>query len=301
MSLNMPMPFVSILMTTYNREKYITDAIESVLRLTYSNWELIICDDCSTDNSLAIAKQYEEMDNRIKIYKNDVNLGDYPNRNRAASFAKGKYIKYLDSDDLIYPHGLGVMVSAMEEFTEAAFALSYSKPQDVKPYPFILMPNEAYREHFLGRGVLNTGPSGSIIRRDIFESEGGFKLKRFLGDNELWLRLASKYPMVKMHPALIWWRQHEGQEIKAGNNSGYYEIETFLLYKNILESNSSPLNESERKMALQKLKQHHARHILRMALLKGQFRATYSLYKKTNINLSELLTGLRPYVYYHSS
>src|SRR5258706_11542994 len=135
-------PLVSILMTVYNREKYIASAIESVIQLQYNNWELIICDDCSIDNSMAIAKQYEGKDKRIRVYKNEVNLGDYPNRNRAASFAKGKYIKFLDSDDLIYPHGLDVMVNAMEQFTEAAFALSHTRPEDIKPYPFMLTPHE---------------------------------------------------------------------------------------------------------------------------------------------------------------
>ena len=65
---------------------------------------------------LAIAKSYEQKDARIKVYVNDKNLGDYPNRNKAASYAKGKYIKYLDADDLIYPHGLEVMVHTMEQF-----------------------------------------------------------------------------------------------------------------------------------------------------------------------------------------
>ena len=53
-----------------------------------------------------LPKRYEKKDARIKVYVNQTNLGDYPNRNKAASYAKGKYIKYLDADDLIYPHGL---------------------------------------------------------------------------------------------------------------------------------------------------------------------------------------------------
>lgn len=89
-------PLVSILMTAYNREKYIAEAIESVLASTYTNFELIIVDDCSADRTLEIAKSYEEKDKRIKIYINEKNLGDYPNRNKAASLAKGVYLKYLE-------------------------------------------------------------------------------------------------------------------------------------------------------------------------------------------------------------
>ena len=90
-------PLVSVLMTAYNREKYIAEAIESVLASTYSNLELIIVDDCSKDNTLQIATNYQAKDDRIKVYKNEKNLGDYPNRNKAASYAKGKYLKYVDS------------------------------------------------------------------------------------------------------------------------------------------------------------------------------------------------------------
>jgi len=94
---------VSILTTVYNREKHLAACINSVLACSYQDWELIIVDDVSTDASVAIAKSYEQKDARIKVYVNDKNLGDYPNRNKAASYAKGKYIKYLDADDIIYP------------------------------------------------------------------------------------------------------------------------------------------------------------------------------------------------------
>lgn len=101
-------PIVSILTTVYNREKYIADCIESVLSSKFQDWELIIVDDQSKDKSVAIAEEYAATDARIQIYVNEHNLGDYPNRNQAVTYANGKYIKFLDADDLIYPHGLGI-------------------------------------------------------------------------------------------------------------------------------------------------------------------------------------------------
>jgi len=97
-------PLVSILMVTYNHEKFISEFIESILASTYQNWELIIVDDGSIDSTVEIAKSYEEKDKRINVYINETNLGDYPNRNKAASYANGKYLKYLDTDDLIHPY-----------------------------------------------------------------------------------------------------------------------------------------------------------------------------------------------------
>src|SRR6186713_1635409 len=104
-------PLVSVLMTSYNREKYISDAIESVLASTYVNFEVIVVDDCSKDRTVELARSYAERDSRIKIYENEKNLGDYPNRNRAATYAKGKYLKYIDADDYIYPWGLELLIS----------------------------------------------------------------------------------------------------------------------------------------------------------------------------------------------
>src|SRR5690349_18425307 len=115
----MESPLVSVLMTSYNREKYIAEAIESVLASSYKNFELIIVDDCSRDKTVAIAKEYAAKDGRVKVFVNEKNLGDYPNRNQAASYAKGKYIKFLDADDLIYHYGLDVMVNYMERFPQA--------------------------------------------------------------------------------------------------------------------------------------------------------------------------------------
>src|SRR5579862_5201402 len=116
------MPLVSVLMTAYNREEFIAKAIQSILDSTYSNFELIVVDDCSTDSTIRIAKEYETKDKRIRVFLNEKNLGDYPNRNKAASYASGKYLKYVDSDDIIYPFGLAMMVNRMEAFPEAAIA-----------------------------------------------------------------------------------------------------------------------------------------------------------------------------------
>ena len=116
-------PLVSVLMTSYNREKYIGEAIESVLNSSYRHFELIIVDDGSKDRTMEIARQYAEKDQRVKVYRNERNLGDYPNRNKAASYATGKYLKYVDADDLIYPWGLELLVQMMEKFPNAGWGL----------------------------------------------------------------------------------------------------------------------------------------------------------------------------------
>jgi len=216
-------PLVSVLMTAYNREDYIAQAIESALASTYTQFELIIVDDVSEDRTVEIAERYRQKDKRIQIHRNEKNIGDYPNRNRAAGLAKGKYIKYLDSDDILYAHCLGVMVSAMERFPEAGFGLS--AVYDAKgPYPVCLSPHDAYMEHFYGFSHFNRAPGSSIMPKRVFDAVGGFTGKRMIGDNELWFTLARDYPMVKLPRDLVWSRLHEGQESRSSYADNYREM-----------------------------------------------------------------------------
>jgi len=207
------MVMVSVLMTAYNREQLIIEAIESVLSTTFSNYELIIVDDCSTDNTYQVAKKYEALDNRVRVYRNEYNLGDYNNRNKAAEYATGKYLKYIDSDDLMYPYTLQILVDYMEQHPEAGFGLA-SIPPLHQPYPQLLSPRETYLEHFFKYGHFDRSPGSSIIRRECFEQIGGFTGERHVGDIQLWYALARNYSMLKVPRDLVWVRDHPVTESK---------------------------------------------------------------------------------------
>lgn len=104
---------VSIIMPSYNTEKYIADSICSVLAQSYTNWELIIVDDCSTDNTDSIVTSFH--DERIRYIKNEKNSGAAVSRNRALREARGRWIAFLDSDDLWTSDKLQKQISFMEE------------------------------------------------------------------------------------------------------------------------------------------------------------------------------------------
>ncbi|MEO7534699.1 MAG: glycosyltransferase family A protein [Ferruginibacter sp.] len=207
----MNQPLVSILLTSYNREKYIGEAIESVLASTFKDFELIVVDDASIDNTVTIIEAYAAKDDRIKLFINERNLGDYPNRNKVAGYARGKYLKYIDSDDVMYDHCMHVMVSCMEKFPEAGFGLCSLQDPHV-PSPVVVSSKTAYLEHFNGYGHFNRAPGSAIIKREVFEQIGGFSGKPLIGDNELWFKLANYYPMVKFVEGLYWDRNHGDQE-----------------------------------------------------------------------------------------
>ena len=88
-------PIISVLMTTYNREKYVGAAIESVLKSSFKDFELVVVDDRSKDKTVDIVREWQAKDDRVKLFINEQNLGDYPNRNQAAAHATGKYLKYV--------------------------------------------------------------------------------------------------------------------------------------------------------------------------------------------------------------
>jgi glycosyltransferase involved in cell wall biosynthesis len=284
-------PTVSVLMTAYNREKYIAQAIESVLASTFEDFELIIVDDASQDRTAEIARQYLS-DLRVQVHVNEKNLGDYPNRNTAASFATGKYLKYLDSDDIIYPFGLEIMVNAMEQFPVAG--LGICRPASTTgPYPIKVEPVQAYKEHFLTeRGLLDYGPSLTIIRTDVFWEFDGFSGMRYAGDTEMWLRIAARYPIIKLIRDLVWWRAHSGQEYQLGHLSNTYDLLNFCVAKEALTNRLCPLSNTERKKALELVSFLHARTIWRLALRQRQPWAALNLYRRTELSATELMHGL---------
>jgi len=249
-------PLVSVLITAYNREAFIREAIGSILRSSFDDLEVIVVDDGSADGTLAIAREFERADSRVRAYQNEVNLGDYPNRNRAASLACGEYLKYLDSDDVIYSHGLGVMVDCVRAFPEAGFGLS-ENGDSLGAYPRLLQPADSYREHFLVADLFGRAPGSAIIRRSAFESVGGFPGKSYVGDQALWLRMGSRFPMVKMPRDLYWARAHDRQE------KVYEPAETIALRRSIsldaLASPDCPLTAEERQRAILRMGDGEAR------------------------------------------
>lgn len=108
-------PLVSIITPNYNCEKYISETIESVINQTYKNWEMIIVDDKSFDNSIEIINKYKNIDSRIKLVKMERNVGAAICRNKAIEVSSGKYLAFLDSDDLWMVNKLKKQISFMEK------------------------------------------------------------------------------------------------------------------------------------------------------------------------------------------
>ena len=255
-------PTVSILTTCYNRESYLAECIESALNGHFQDFELIIVDDQSTDRSLDIARSYAAQDKRIKIHRNEVNLGDYPNRNKAASLAKGKYIKYLDADDMLGRWALEIMVDAMERFPNAGFALFDFSPN--RPlFPVELSSEQTFEGFYSGRhDYFHRSPLSSIMKKTAFEAVEGFSGTRFVGDFEMWHRLGYRFPMVMISQSPVFWRKHEAQESEANRQNPLIPLSYLQLSEAMLASDTCPLNEDRQQHHIYLAKRKTARSIL---------------------------------------
>ena len=255
-------PTVSILTTCFNREAYLADCIQSVLNSHYQDFELIIVDDQSSDDSLIIAKRFAEQDARIKVHLNEKNLGDYPNRNQAASLASGRYIKYLDADDMLGKWALDIMVDAIQQFPEAGFALFDHGPN--RPlFPQLLSSEQTYEAFYSGRhDFFHRSPLTAIIRRDAFESLGGFSGTRYVGDFEMWHRLAEHFPMVMMSAWPVFWRRHDAQESENNRSNPAIPLSYMQLSESMLKRDECPLNPTKKDHYIQQAKRKTARSII---------------------------------------
>lgn len=281
-------PLVSVLMTTYNREKYLAQAIESVLASTYQNFELLVVDDQSKDRSLEIAQSYAAKDERVKAILNEKNLGDYPNRNKAASLAKGKYLKYVDADDYIYPVGLEVLVTGMEKFPEAGYGLC-SLPQDkFKIYPFVLSQEEAYKRHYFVSQLFHKAPLSAIIRKDVFEAVGKFSGRRYLGDFEMWHILSARYPVVIMQQGVVWYREHEEQEMQNNRTDFTIPFKYLTCAIEMLNKPECPLKDTDRQRAIDKVKWNQARYMLGVGK-NHSLKIMKQLMKESGMGYSEMI------------
>ncbi|MBR3932389.1 MAG: glycosyltransferase, partial [Clostridia bacterium] len=115
-------PKISLIMSVYNGEDYLSEAIESVLNQTFIDFELIVINDCSTDSTGEILNRFAELDKRVKVHTNEVNLRLPSSLNKAISYAQGKYIARMDADDICLPERLEKQYEFMEKNPNVALS-----------------------------------------------------------------------------------------------------------------------------------------------------------------------------------
>ncbi len=191
----MDKPLVSVVVPAYNAEKYLDETIKSVVAQAYSNWELIIVDDGSTDGSAAIAKAWAEKDKRI-IYVYQTNQKMATARNTGIARAKGKYIAFLDADNLFLPKKLEMQVAHLEAHPEVGVSCAHilhfyeHEPQVLYENKNEVSLAEDQFSDFLHRNSVNV--LAVLVHKECFDKYGAFQEGWKACDEQyVWINLAA--------------------------------------------------------------------------------------------------------------
>ena len=174
-------PLISVLMPVYNVKDYVAEAIDSILNQTYTNFELIIINDGSTDGSGSIAETYKAKDKRIKLYHIE-NGGIANARNLALSYAQGEFVTFVDSDDTVKEDYLECLYEGLSKYNaDISFCSYYRYVEEEKMYYFPILEEgyeekefsglEAYQNYYKPVNSYNISlvvPWGKLIKKELF-------------------------------------------------------------------------------------------------------------------------------------
>lgn len=208
------MPEISVIMSVYNGEEYLIEAIESIINQTFKDWELIVINDCSADATGEILSEFESRDKRIKVYTNEVNLRLPASLNKALSLCSGKYIARMDSDDICLPERLEKQYLFMEKHPDTA--LSSCR--------FMTLKNGVYAPGGAGGRCDNDAlcamllVANPILHPGVIAKASVMKKLKYdetltcTEDLELWTRMAMKNEKMQILPEyLLIYRLHDKQ------------------------------------------------------------------------------------------
>lgn len=211
-------PLYSILLPVYNGERYLRFSIESVLAQSLGDLELVICDDASSDASVAIINDYR--DQRIRFIANETNRGLFDTLNRLVATSRGTYLRFWAQDDIMKPHCLEtehefwerhpeieLLYCAVEVVTEPGSVIS---PLGTDDTPEIVPPWLSDQISFY-HGCMQGNISTVSVRRRTLASVGPFRSMKFAGDFEMWLRISSACTIGFLRAPVVTLRSHAGQ------------------------------------------------------------------------------------------
>jgi glycosyltransferase EpsE len=184
-------PMISVLMAVYNCEETLSEAINCIINQTYSEWELIIIDDFSTDKTFSIAKLFAKNDNRIKLYKNEQNLTLAPTLNKCLTYAKGEYIARMDGDDICALDRFEKELIYLKNHPEYALvSCQMDLFDDSGVYGTVHYKEKPQKEDFAyGSPICH---AGCMMRKEVLEELGGYDTspeKERIEDYDLWIRM----------------------------------------------------------------------------------------------------------------
>jgi glycosyltransferase involved in cell wall biosynthesis len=239
---------LTVLMSVYNGSAYLREAIDSILSQSFTQFEFLIIDDCSTDNSWQILQEYADRDSRIRLFQNQQNLGLTKSLNRGLTLAQGNYIARQDADDIALPDRLKQQVDVLNQQPEVVLVSCELEWIDEAGELIARMERSCCSElipwHLLFYNHVG-GHSQVMYRRQTVLATGGYsEVRRYSQDYELWCRLAKAGEIVMLPDVLQIQRIHRN----AISSQKRSEQEAFSLAqsrKNIAELIGEELSDAE--------------------------------------------------------
>lgn len=201
-------PKISVLMSVYNGEAFIREAIESILQQTFKDFEFLIINDCSTDHSLDIILSYN--DSRIKVVNNQTNIGLTKSLNVGLKLALGKYIARIDADDFSYKDRLEMQFNYLEQNIE----IGVLGTQAISNGRYFKYKTKLPLDDYLIKwNLFFTNPivhPSAMFRKDILTAIGGYNEEKRVGqDYDLWIRLFFKTKFANLEEPYLFLRRHD--------------------------------------------------------------------------------------------
>lgn len=254
-------PKISVCIPVRNGGKYLHIAIDSVLRQTYTQYELIVIDNASSDDTFQWVEQLATENSKIKLFKNEKNIGLIENFNACLCKATGEYIKFLCADDVLMPNCLEQMLCALEANKSATLVtvgrLLVNQHDDVlalknySKYEVLVGGKDAINRCLFGTNYIGE-PSATMFRRGAFEERFDVNLPHLV-DLEMWFRLLETGDLVSIPQSLCSIRRHELQMTRHNIQSGILiedNVQLFDMYKDKLYVKHTWLVTIERKMRM---------------------------------------------------
>jgi glycosyltransferase involved in cell wall biosynthesis len=205
-------PKVTVLVPVYNREHYVRDAIDSILAQTFTDFELLVIDDGSTDRSSEVVRSYQ--DPRIRFVGNEMNEGIPKTRNKGVQLARGEYLALLDSDDRAFPERLATQVAFLDSHPDFAAVGAWIEWMDEVGRPLGRVKRRAVSPDEIAalrlfRSCLEN--SASMARTAVVREYGYREDYAVSEDFDLWSRIAAKHKLATLPRVLVYRRLHSGQ------------------------------------------------------------------------------------------
>lgn len=222
---------ISIVLPVYNGERYLKESIESILAQTYTNWELLILDDCSNDSTASIAKYYQNLDNRIYYYRNDRNLRLPGNLNKGFSLANGDYLTWTSDDNRYHKEALKVMLTTLKEDSQAEFVYtSYNVIDEDGNNLRVFYADPRGKEHILGSNVVG---ACFMYSRKAYETIGDYNPDLILvEDFDYWQRMFVKFDAVALSDVLYDYRWHDASLTSTKRQDEFNNVLEKMLLSN---------------------------------------------------------------------